>query len=101
MKTLILTIKETMNPFKEFSFNIGSGKAASKDATSCLFHATDIGNKACEEFIEKCKSNRRRFEERLKKQKIDSFTKEGDNFKLTKKNKIMEVKMERDLFGSI
>ena len=34
-------------------------------------------------------------------QKINSFVKEGVNFKLVNKNKIMEVKMERDLFGSI
>ena len=38
---------------------------------------------------------------RIKKQKIHSFAREGANLNLTDKNKIMEVKMEHDLFGSI
>ena len=38
---------------------------------------------------------------RIKKQKIHSFAKEGANSKLSNKNKIMEMKMEHDLFGSI
>ena len=38
---------------------------------------------------------------RIKKQKIHSFAKEGTNLNSTDKNKIMEVKMEHDLFGSI
>ena len=106
LETLILTITETMNQFsldfnKETLFNIGSGKAASKEATSFLLHVTDIRKRACEGFIEECKNNPGRFEERIKRQKIHSFAKEGANFKLTTKNKIMEVKMERDLFGSI
>ena len=106
METLILTITETMNLFslnlnKKILFNIGSGKAASKETTLFLLHVTDIGNRAREEFIEECKSNPKRFEEKIKKQKIHSFATEGDNFKLTNKNKIIEVKLEHDLFRSI
>ena len=75
METLTLTITKTMNLFskdlnKETLFNIGSSKAASKEATSFLLHVTDIGNRAPEEFIEECESNPRRYEERIKKQKI-------------------------------
>ena len=32
-------------------FNIESGKAASKETALFLLHVTDIGNRACEEFI--------------------------------------------------
>ena len=60
-----------------------------------------LRNRACEGFIKECKSNPGRFEERIKKQKIHSFAKESSTFKLTNKNKIIEVKMERDLFRSI
>ena len=67
-------------------FNIGSGKAANKEATSFLLYVTDIRNRAREEFIKQCKSNQRRFEERIKKQKIHSFAKEGTIVKLTNKN---------------
>ena len=38
-------------------FNIGSGKAASKETTSFLLHVTDTDNRAREEFVEECKSN--------------------------------------------
>ena len=106
METLILTITETMNPFSldfntEILFNIGSDKAASKEAISFLLHVTDTGNRARDEFIEECKINPGRFEERIKKQKIHSFAKEDANFKITNKNKIIQGKMGRDLFGSI
>lgn len=47
--------------------------------------------------LKNCESNPRSFEERIKKQKIHSFAKKGVSFKVTNKNKIMEVKMERDL----
>ena len=88
-----------MNPFsldlnKETLFNIVSGKAASKEATSFLLNVINIGNRAREEFIEQRKSSPRTFEERIKKQKVHSFAKEGVNFKLTNKNKIMELKVE-------
>ena len=58
-------------------FNIGSGKAASREATSFLLHVTDIGNRAREEFIEERKSNPRDFEERIKKKIIHLLVKKG------------------------
>ena len=75
--------------------------AGSAEAVLFFLHVTNIGNRAREEFIEVCTSNPRRFEDRISKQKIHSFAKEGASFKLTNQNKIMEVKVERDLFGSI
>ena len=53
---------------KKRKINIGSGKAASKETTLFLLHVTAIGNRAGEEFIEECKNNPKRFEERIKKQ---------------------------------
>ena len=47
------------------------------------------------------KATQKKLEERIKKQKIHSFAKEGTSFNLNNKNKIMEVKMKHDLFGSI
>lgn len=78
METLILTITETMNLFsvdqnKKPSFNIGSVKATSKEAPSIFLHAIVTGNKPREEFLEKCSSNLRSFEERVKKQKIQKI----------------------------
>lgn len=90
LETLIVTITETINPFSRdlnketFGFTIQhwSGKAASKEANSFLLNVTDIGNRACEEFIEEFKSNPRTFEERIKKQRIHSLA------------KVMQVKIE-------
>ena len=60
-------------------------RAASKEATSFL-QVTDIKNRVRERLIKKCKSNQRRFEERITKQKIQGFTEKDANFKLTNKN---------------
>ena len=73
-------------------------KIASRSHGSCK--GARIGNGGHEDFIKERKSNPR-FQEKVKKQKILSFVKEGANFKLTNKNNIMEEKMKHDLFGSI
>ena len=90
-----------LNLNKKESFNIESGKVASKETALFLLHVTDIGNRAREEFIEECKNNPKIFEERVKKQNMHSFDTEGDSFKLSNKNKITEVKTERHLFWNI
>ena len=55
-ETLTLTITEIKNLFwlnlnKKILFNIGSGKSASKQTALILLSVTDIGSRACEEFI--------------------------------------------------
>ena len=49
---------------KETLFNIVKNKIASKEATSFLLYVIDAANKACEGFIQECKSNPRKFEKK-------------------------------------
>ena len=62
LETLTLTIIETNNLFwlnvnKKILFNIKSGKSARKQTALIFVPVTDIGNRACEEFIKECKNN--------------------------------------------
>ena len=94
-----------MNPFsldlnKDTLFNIGSSKAATKEATSFHFMSLTLEVELVKNLLNNIKEPNNVWKN-VKKQKKQIFAKEGANFKLTKKNKIMEVKMKRDLFGTI
>ena len=94
------------NPFslftnKETLFNIGTGKAASKDAFHLFFMPLVLETGLVKNLQKDLKATQKKLEERIKKQKIHSFAKEGTSFNLNNENKIMEVKMKHDLFGSI
>ena len=96
-------IQETMNPFlpgieKGNLYNIGSGKSASKDTEKFLLNVENIGSELRETFINECIFDSNRFEQRIKRQKTATFATEGQKYQM---NKLIEVRMERDLFGSI
>ena len=100
---IIALIDTTMNPFsenipKEQLYNIGSGRAASQETTNFLLTCKQIGSNAREKFI----TDNKRFEKKLSKQKVSTLANEGIKYVTrSDKGKLVEVKMERDLFGSI
>ena len=107
LNKIIHLIQETMNPFlpeiqKENLYNIGSGKSASKETEKFLLNVESIGSELRERFINECISDSNRFEQRIKRQKTATFATEGQKYQMKgKDNKLVEVRMERDLFGSI
>ena len=107
LNKIITTIQESLNPFsketpKDQLYNIGSGKAASTDTSKFLLNVNRIGSESREAFISECIADSTRFERRLQKRKIFTFATEGQKYKLRDNNdKIVEVRMERDLFGCI
>ena len=107
LNKIICTIQESLNPFseqipKDQLYNIGSGKAASSDTSEFLLNVGSIGSELRETFIGECIEDSTRFERRIQKRKIFTFATEGQKYKLRgKDDKIVEVRMERDLFGSI
>ena len=61
------TIKDTMNPFDDnldpsTLYNIGTGKAAKLETSAFLLNIFKIGEKARDEFIDECSTDKRRFE---------------------------------------
>lgn len=81
-------------------FNISTGRAVTEESEKFLLNIEEKGNSLREQFIAECVENEKRFEMPIKKNKIFSF------MNPTKKNieiagKVIEVKMQRDLFGKL
>ena len=95
-----------MNPFsesigKEILFNVGSGKAASTQTAVFLL---DIVEKGCvnrDKFIQECIDQSKRFEDKISRNKLLTFAREGKRYRLRSNNKVASVQTVGDLFGSI
>ena len=107
LEKIIFLIDESMNPFSDkvsldALYNIGSGKAASKETSDFLLNIKVIGSNAQEKFIQECIEDPIRFDHKcIKRQNVRTFAMEGEKYLMPGKEKLVEVKMERDLFGSI
>ena len=107
LNKILTLLRETINPFskeldKNDLFNIGSGKAASKETKEFLLSLQTIGEKAQAKFVAECTADKARFEDQpIKQEKMSTFANEGVKRKIKSDGKFKEVKMERDLFGKI
>ena len=67
-----------------------------------MLNVENIGSELRDTFINECIFDSNRFEQRIKGQKTATFATEGQKYQMKfKENKLIEVRMERDLFGSI
>jgi len=101
-------ILECRDPYEpndddDLLINISTGKAATHDATSFLLNVIDIGAKARDNFIQSVSARPSAFEEPIRRQKVYTFA--SDAARVKKKSadgtKVIEVRMERDLMGTI
>ena len=105
--SLMDVISESVNPFsphvqKEFLFNITTGKSASAETTASLLNISSTGVSAQNDFIDECVADPSRFEKPIKRQKLRTFDSEGAKVKKKSTDrKIVEMKMERNLFGKL
>ena len=95
-----------MNPFdpadKERLYNIATGKAASADTEKFLLSVNVTGEIAKKSFISECIKRPERFEEKILKQKMQTFETELGRKKTQKSNgKVVTACFVRDLFGSL
>ena len=95
-----------MNPFdpadKERLYNIATGKAASADTEKFLLSVNVRGEIAKKSFISECIKRPERFEERISKQKIQTFETELGRKKIQRSNgKVVTACFVRDVFGSL
>lgn len=88
---------EGLNPMK--LFNLSSGKEASADTTKFLLDIEKNGIEQMKDFIQGCKSDAKRFEKPIKRNKIMNFSAEVVKSKNHKDKKIDQVKDERNLLG--
>ena len=101
-------VEQVMNPFsgdidKGNLYNIGTGKAASKQTSKFLLNVNNMGNEARTKFIQEVNENPTRFEDPIKRCKLSTFANEDVKFKKKTKSadKVVEIKMERNLFGRL
>lgn len=106
LNNFMTSINKNVNPFshqleKADLYNIGTGKATSKNVADFLLNIETTGNKLRENFIAECNADAQRFEKPLKKCKIANFSSEGQKKKVKVGNKVQELRMQRDLFGRL
>ena len=86
---------------KDHLYDIGSGKCASKETKDFFLHVHENGIKLRQAFTNDCIRDPNRFEEKITLQKLHTFASEGQRYKMKANEQLADVKMERDLFGSI
>ena len=99
-------MENTINPFaidvdKDHLYDIGSGKCASKETKDFLLHVHENGTKLKKAFTSECLKDPNRCEKNITLQKLHRFASEEQKYKIKANEKLVVVKMERDLSGRI
>lgn len=96
----------TINPFS-FSldadklFNISSGQAATPEVANSLLNAVSKGTELRDKFIAECNDNSERFHARIPKNVVLTFASMKKKKKIQIGRKVLEVRLQRDLFGRL
>lgn len=103
---IIENIKDNVNPFatdlnKDLLYNISTGRAVENDVAKFLINVEKLGSEQRERFIQECSEDRTRFERPIKQNKILNFSSVVPKKKCSISGKLVEVRMERDLFGQL
>lgn len=106
IKNFTEIIKTNFNPFandidRHSLFNMSTGQAVPEEIENFLLNIEQNGNAQREQFIEECTQDKDRFERAIKKNKILNFTHALQKKKITVSGKVIEVRMQRDLFGQL
>lgn len=98
-------IRQTINPLS-FSidadklFNISSGQAATPEVANSLLNAVSKGTELRDKFIAECNDNSERFHARIPKNAVLTFASMKKK-KIQIGRKVLEVRLQRDLFGRL
>lgn len=106
LKDLIKAIKKCSNPFDENRasdelFNLSTGRATKEDTANFLLNAFEYGELQKLQFINECNNDPTRFEKTIKQNKIQNFAVEATSKIQKSGEKIIHLKMERDIFGRL
>nr|CAH7761948.1 unnamed protein product [Callosobruchus chinensis] len=100
----LLNFTVNINPFaadfdKNHLFNISTGQTVQENIESFLLNVEKMGNGQRENFIRQCAEGDKRFEKPIKKNEVLNFTDNMQKKKMSVSGKVMELRMQRDLFG--
>lgn len=106
LELFVNAFSKFVNPFhadidKLKLYNISSGKAATQAVQDYLTNIEENGTKLREQFISECADSPDRFEKSITKVKILNFSNEIVKKTVKSRNKVQEIKMQRDLFGRL
>lgn len=106
LENLIAHIGQNINPFsddidKNFLFNISTGQSVNEKIEEFLLNAIDLGRQQRNQFIKDCCEDEKRFENPIKKNVIFTFVDATAKKKVSMNGKIVEIKMQRNLFGKL
>ena len=103
-QSLRLFLSEILNPFEasnDHLYNIFTGKAASESTEKFLTSVLVEVSKQRQTFMEECLERPARFIEPIKRNKLYTFASEGAKRSVKDGERLVAVKMQRDLFGSL
>lgn len=105
LEKFINEVNKNINPFDQdkldnnLLYNIKTGKVASEEVTNFLINAERMGSQLKNDFIKECSESEIRFESTIKKNKVFNFANSNLKKKVRVHEKVIEVQMQRDLFG--
>lgn len=106
LQKLINTIEEHINPFdptldENSLFHISTGRAADENVADFLLNVEKKGEELRNTFINECALDKDRFDRSLKMNNIMNFTSLQTKKKMKVAGKLLEVRLQRDLFGQL
>lgn len=105
LNCLVDGIQTRMNPFTLDHDNnlycLTTGKNVPDDIKEDLLHCVELGEAWCEDFTTGCFQDAKRFEKPIQRRKIKNFASAAVKSKVTKDQKVIELKGTRDLFGRL
>ena len=110
LKKVMKQIEDSCNPFdmneetessKHKLFNINTGKATSQEICESLLKIPENGKVRHQDFLNSCLVDANRFEERIPKAKLKTFSDDSERNRKAEDKRIAELKGTRDLMGRL
>ena len=86
---------------KDLLYNIGTGRSISDESSDLLLNVDVLGERSKTNFIVSCSEKEDDFESRIPLNKILNFGSANIKQKVKNKNKVKEIRLQKDLFWRI
>ena len=94
-------MNEETESSKHKLFNINTGKATSQEICESLLKIPENGKVRHQDFLDTCLVDANRFEERIPKAKLKTFSDDSERNRKAQDKRIAELKGTRDLMGRL
>ncbi|GFS56744.1 hypothetical protein TNCV_2221791 [Trichonephila clavipes] len=98
--------EKNINPFdesldKDSLYKIATAKPVPENVANFLLNIEKNGENLQKQFITECAEDQDRFDKPIKKNQVPNFVDAPKKKKITLDNKVIELRMQRDLFGRL